>query len=228
MAATTVADYLLERLRDWGVDDGVRLPGRRHQRHSRCLGPGREQPEVHPVPARGDERVRGGRLREVHRPLRRLHGHLGPWRRAPAQWPVRRQARPRPGRRDRRARPAGRRWGAPTSRKWTCSACSRTSPASTCRWSPFPSSCPTCWTGPSASRSPSARRPRSSSPPTSRNSSIRRRRTRSRWCRPASGVDWPTAIPGDAAIAPRRRDPQRRPEGRHPGGLGRARRARGT
>ena len=61
-----------------------------------------DQPAVHPVPARGDERLPGRRLRQVQRPARRVHGHVGPGRDPPAQRPVRRQARPRAGRGDRR------------------------------------------------------------------------------------------------------------------------------
>ena len=41
MASQNVADYLLDRLRAWGVDTRVRLPRRRHQRHPRRLGPRR-------------------------------------------------------------------------------------------------------------------------------------------------------------------------------------------
>ena len=166
----TVADYLLERLRDWGVDKVFALPRRRHQRHPRRLGPGGQPARVHPGPARGDGRVRGRRLRQVHRPARRLHGHLRA--RAPSTCSTActtPSSTTCPSSRS-SARPAAPRWAAPTSRKSTCSACSRTSPATTCRWSPFPSSCPTCWTGPSGSRWPSAPRPRSSSPPTCRSS----------------------------------------------------------
>ena len=39
----------------------LRLPRRRDQRHPRRLGPGREQAQVRPGPARGDGRLRGGR-----------------------------------------------------------------------------------------------------------------------------------------------------------------------
>ena len=40
-------------------------------------------------------------------------------------------------------RPNARRWAAPTSRRSTCSACSRTSAVTTCRCAPCPSNCPT-------------------------------------------------------------------------------------
>ena len=83
----------------------LRLPRRRHQRAPR-LPPGRREPApVRPGPSRGDERVRGRRLRQVHRQGRRLHGHLRPRRHPPPQRPLRRQARSRPGGRHRR--PAG-------------------------------------------------------------------------------------------------------------------------
>ena len=101
--APTVADYLLERLRAWDVRARVRLPGRRDQRHPRGLGPGGEQAAVRPGAARGDGRLRGGRVREVHRAGRRVHGDVRPGRHPPAQRPVRRQAGPRAGGRDRRA-----------------------------------------------------------------------------------------------------------------------------
>ena len=110
-----------------GGGHGLRLPRRRHQRDPRRLGAGRQRAAVHPGPARGDERVRGGRLRQVHRPGRRLHGHLRAGRDPPAQRPVRRQARPRPGGRDRRADhpqrdgrllPAGGRPAVACSRTW--------------------------------------------------------------------------------------------------------------
>ena len=102
MAAPTVADYLLGRLREWGVDTRLRFSRRRHQRDPRRLRARRQRAEVHPGPARGDERVRGRRLRQVHRPGRGVHGDLRPGRDPPAQRPVRRQAGPRPGRGDRR------------------------------------------------------------------------------------------------------------------------------
>ena len=53
MAKPTVADYLLERLRDWDVDQGLRLPGRRHQRHPGRLGPGENKPTF--IQARHEE-----------------------------------------------------------------------------------------------------------------------------------------------------------------------------
>ena len=70
-------------------------------------------------------------------------------------------------------------------------------------------------------RWPSGPRPRSSSPPTCRSWSTRRRRTRSRWCPPASGIDWPDRVPGRRGHPAGRRGPQRR-AARSPSWPGRA------
>ncbi len=86
-----------------GCGAGLRLSRRRDQRHPRRVLPRRRPAPLHPVPARGDERVPGRGLREVLRTARRLHGDLRPRRDPPAQRALRRQARPRAGRRDRRA-----------------------------------------------------------------------------------------------------------------------------
>jgi pyruvate dehydrogenase (quinone) len=51
MATTTVADYLLRRLREWGVDKVFGFPGDGINGILAAWGPGREQPEVHPGPA---------------------------------------------------------------------------------------------------------------------------------------------------------------------------------
>ena len=67
-----------------------------------------------------------------------------------------------------------------------------------CRWSPCPSSCPTCWTGRSASRWRGAPPPRSSSRPTCRSWSTPRPPTRSRWCPPAWASDLARAGAADA------------------------------
>ena len=88
-------------------------------------------------------------------------------------------------------------WGLPAGGR-PAQPCSRTSPRSTSRWSPSPNSCRTCSTGPSGPRSRRPR-PRSSCPPTSRSSSTRRRPMRSRWCPPV-GLAWPVTSPDDAAI----------------------------
>ena len=190
---TTVADYLLQRLREWERRARVRVSRRRHQRDPRRVLPGGRRPAVHPGAARGDERAPGGRLRQVQRPPRRLPGDLRARRHPPAQRPVRREARPRARRGDRRGRPTAPRWAAATSRRSTCSACSRTSPATTSRWSTSPSSCRTCSTGRSGPPMSQAgahrdhhpqRRPGAGVHPT--------RRTSSRWCPRASALDQPT------------------------------------
>ncbi len=129
----------------------------------------------------------GGRLRQVLRQGRGVRGDVGPGRDPPAERSVRRQARPRAGRGDRRPDrpqrhgrllPAGGRPAEPVQgRRQRLRADGHRARAAA----------RTCSTGPSAS--PTAertRRPRSSSPPTCRSSSTRHRRTRSRWCRPAS------------------------------------------
>ena len=82
---------------------GLRLSRRRDQRHRRRLRPRRRPARVHPVAARGDVGVPGGRLRQVLRQGRRLHGDERPGRDPPAQRAVRREAGPRARRRDRRA-----------------------------------------------------------------------------------------------------------------------------
>ena len=219
MATPTVADYLLDRLRDWDVEQGLRLRRRRHQRHPRRLGPGRQRAPVHPGPARGDGRVRGRRLRQVHRPGRRLHGHLRA--RAPSTCSTgcttpssttcpwsRSSARPAAVR-DGRLLPAGSRPAA---------ACSRTSPASTCRWSPCPSSCPTCWTGPSASRWPSGRPTAIIIPSDVQELDYSRADPRVQdGALQRSASTGPTAVAGRRRHRPGRRDPQRRQQGRDPG-----------
>ncbi len=85
-----------------GCRTRLRLSRRRDQRHPRRLLAGRRPAPLPPVPARGDERLRGRRLRQVLRSPGCLPGHVGPGRDPPAQRLVRRQARPRPGGRDRR------------------------------------------------------------------------------------------------------------------------------
>ena len=123
--STTVADYLL----CTGCASGVSStssasPG---TASTACSPPGRRRRDpaaVRPGPARGDGRLRGLRLRQVHRPGRRLHRrpagpgaiHLlnGLYDAKLDHVPVRRDRRP--------DRPLAR-WAAPTSRRSTCSAC---------------------------------------------------------------------------------------------------------
>ena len=77
----------------------------------------------------------------------------------------------------------------------------------------------TCWTGRSAPRWP-ARPDRADHPGRRAGAGVlARRRTSSRWCPPASGCEWPTVAPDDAGRAPRRGRAQRRVEGRDAGRL---------
>ena len=64
--ATTVAGYLLSRLRDWGVEHVFAFPG---DGINGILAAWRRttSPRFRAGPARGDGRLRGGGLREVHR-----------------------------------------------------------------------------------------------------------------------------------------------------------------
>ena len=115
--AKTVADLLIERLIDWGVDTIFGFPGDGINGIFEALRTRRKDP-LHPGPPRGSRRVRRLRLRQVHRPAGRVHGDLRAGRHPSAQRPVRRQVRrpagaghhrphlPRP---DRHALPAGRR-----------------------------------------------------------------------------------------------------------------------
>ena len=129
--AMTVAGYLLSRLREWGVEHVFAYPGRRHQRHPRRVG-------TRPTTTRRSSRPGTRRWRRSRRsatPSSRgrrcgvCMATSGPGRHPPAERPLRRQARPRAGRRDRRADRAQSRWAAPTSRRSTCSRCSRTWPS---------------------------------------------------------------------------------------------------
>ncbi len=115
-----VADFVLKRLREWGIHRVYRLPGRRDQRISRRLRPRRGGPRVHPGAARGDGGVHGLRPREVHRRDRLLHRDLGPGRDPPAERPLRREARPPAGAGARRPAEALSRWARTTSRRSTC------------------------------------------------------------------------------------------------------------
>ena len=183
----------------------VRLRRRRHQRHPGRLGPGGEQAEVHPGPARGDGRLRGRRLREVHRPGRRVHGHLRPGRDPPAQRPVRREAGPRAGggdrrpdqpQRDGRLLPAGSRPAlAVQGRGQRVRPDGDRARAAAQR------------AGPGHPHRPGRARPDRDHHPVRRAGTgvLGARPTRSRWCRPSIGTDWPVAV------ARRRRDPAARP-----------------
>ena len=151
--AMTVADYVLERLREWDVEKVFGYAGDGINGLLAAWGRADNDPHVRPGPARGDGGVRSRRLRQVLRQGRRLRGDVRTGCHPSAQRALRREARPCAGGRHRRPDRPGPRWAGRTSRRSTCSACSRTSRATTSRWSPCPSSCPTCWTGPSGPRS---------------------------------------------------------------------------
>ena len=65
--STTVADRLLERLREWGVEQVFGYPGDGINGLLGAFSRADNQPRVHPGPARGDGGVRGRRLRQVRR-----------------------------------------------------------------------------------------------------------------------------------------------------------------
>ncbi len=105
-------------------------------------------------------RLRRRRVRQVQRPGRRLHGHLGTRGHPPAQRPLRRQARPRPGGGDRRARrPAARMGGSYQQEVDLADAVQGRRQRIPGRRSTSPSSCRTRSTGPSAPPRRPARRP---------------------------------------------------------------------
>ncbi len=102
LMGSTAADYLCERLVEWGVDTVYGYPG---DGINGILGALRRQGDrtaVRADAARGDGRVHGLRPRQVHRAGRRVPGDLGTGRDPPAQRALRRQGRPPAGGRDRR------------------------------------------------------------------------------------------------------------------------------
>ena len=101
--AETVGDHVLQRLREWGVEQVFAYPGDGINGIVAAFGKADDSPAF--IQARHEEmsRVAGRRLRQVLRQGRRLHGHLRPGRDPPAERSLRRQTRPRAGRRDRRA-----------------------------------------------------------------------------------------------------------------------------
>ena len=134
-----VADYILDRLREWGVAPHLRLPGRRHQRHHRRARPRRRRPGVRSRCAtRRWPRSWPARHAKFTGEVGVCLATSGPGRDPPAQRPLRREARPPAGRRDRRpagARGARRRLpagGRPARRS------SRTSRTSTCSMATVP------------------------------------------------------------------------------------------
>ena len=228
MASATVADYLLSRLRAWGVDKVFGYAGDGINGLLAAWGRADNQPQF--VQARHEEMAafeavgyakfsgRVGVCAATSGPgaIHLLNGlYDAKLDHVPVVAIVGQTNRSRDG----RLLPAGGGPAQPVQGRRR---------ASTCRWSRCPSSCPTCSTGRSGPRSPSAHRPRSSSRPTCRSWSTRRRATRSRWCRPAWGSSGPTAAPDDAASGapPRSSTPARRSRSSRPGRPRRARRGR--
>ena len=133
MMAKTTADVLVERLMAWGVEVVFGLPGDGINGFMEALRKHRDKIRFIQVRHEEGGRVRGLRLRQVHRAAGRLHRHQRPRRHPPAQRPLRRQDGRRPGAGDHRAdlpRPDGH--ALPAGGR-TSSGCSRTSPSSTSR-----------------------------------------------------------------------------------------------
>ena len=95
-------------------------------------------PELDPGAPRGDGGVHGVRAREVHGRGRRLPGDLRARRDPSAERPLRREARPPAGASRSSASRRARRSAGTTSRRSTCRRSSRTSRTSTCRWRSTP------------------------------------------------------------------------------------------
>ena len=120
MATSTVADYLLGRLREWEVDTVFAYAGDGINGLLAAWGRADNKPQF--VQARHEEMAAFeavGYAKFTGR-LGVCTATVGPGRDPPAQRAVRREARPRAGGRDRRADQPQRRWAAPTSRRSTC------------------------------------------------------------------------------------------------------------
>ncbi len=87
----TVADFVLGRLRAWGVEKVFAYPGDGINGHAGRLGSGRQRAEVRASPPRGDGSVRGGRLRQILRAGRGVRGDVGSGSGASAERALRRQ-----------------------------------------------------------------------------------------------------------------------------------------
>ena len=118
--APTVADYLLERLRDWDVDTCSPTPATGSTASSPPgAGPRTSRSSSRPGTRRWPPSRPSGTPSSPAR-VGVCMATSGPGRDPPAQRPVRRQARPRARSWRSSARPAAARWAAPTSRKSTC------------------------------------------------------------------------------------------------------------
>ena len=131
---STVADYILQRLREWDVEQVFGYAGDGINGLLAAWQRADDQPRF--IQARHEEMAafEACRLRQVLRPGRGVHRHQRARGDPPAQRSLRRQARPCRGSWRSSARRPARPWVAPTSRRSTCSACTRTWPASTARW----------------------------------------------------------------------------------------------
>ena len=124
--AELVADYVLRRLKEWGVHRIYGYPGDGINAFLGALDRADGDPEF--IQARHEEMaafMACGHAKFTRRG-RRVHGDLRPRRDPPAERPLRREARPRAGRRDRRPAEAHVARRASTSRRSTCRCCSRT------------------------------------------------------------------------------------------------------
>ena len=88
----TVADHLLDRLRDWGVEHIFGYPGDGINGLLGAFFARRRPPPLRPIPARGDEWRSPRSGFALLRSSRRLHGHVGARRHPSAQRPVRRRS----------------------------------------------------------------------------------------------------------------------------------------
>ena len=100
--AQDVADYLLERLRQWDVRHVFAYPGDGINGIVAAFGRADNKPQF--IQARHEEMAAfaSDGLRQIHRGSGGVHGDVRSGRHSPAQRPLRREARPRPGSRDRR------------------------------------------------------------------------------------------------------------------------------
>ena len=136
--ARTTSDQLLERLHAWGVRRIYGYPG---DGINGLMGAfGRIGDRMRFIQARHEELA--AFMACAHAKFTGEVGVCmatsGPGRDPPAQRPVRRQGRPPAGASPSSASRRAPRWAATTSRRSTCSTCSRTWRTSTCTWRPCP------------------------------------------------------------------------------------------
>ena len=225
--STTVADHLLERLREWGVEQVFGYPGDGINGILGAFSPRRRPAAVHPGAARGDGGVRGRRATPSSAAGRRvcmatsgpgaIHLLNGLYDAKLDHVPGGRHRRADQPDGDGRQLPAGGRPAQPVQgRRQRLRADGDGARAAAERARPG---------HPGRDRA-GVRRPRSSSPTTCRSWTTRRPRTSSRWCRRASGTELAHRRRRRRGRPARRRRPQRRVQGRDAGRSGRARRAR--